>query len=102
MDPSKAKAIHTCIENFDFQKMHTMMMAVDWEWWSTDFKVPTVQELRGAAISLLSRSWDMETTISTGGFYAKYHPEETIGKETYEPVLELLFIAVEARSDEAW
>ena len=65
------------LDNFDFEKVHTAMVALDWKWSSlgSDGHVPEVYELRREARKLLTdviykhiETGDKWVGISTGGF----------------------------------
>lgn len=65
-------------ENFDFEKVHQHMVATDWKWRD---KVPTLQEIKSTAYSLLLNAVEeyYKTNrpygnIGTGGFMVYYFP----------------------------
>jgi hypothetical protein len=65
------------MDNFNFEAVHNHMISVNWEWanggWGRTNKVPTVDELRDRAKSLLIdvANSDLEnSSSSTGGFHA--------------------------------
>ena len=75
------------LDEFDFQKLHTAMMAVGWEWYfdKENYGVPNVRTLVREAEILLLRVIDKRlnegaknTTVGTGGFNA-WVEGDTIG-----------------------
>lgn len=68
------------LEEFDWQKVHNVMVALNWEWYSKDesYAVPSIGSIISTARKLCFNSYEMfvktndPTTISTGGFEAKY------------------------------
>lgn len=63
--------IDEIMDNFDFEKVHKMMMAVNWKWANKEslYSVPTVSELRTCARRLLYRTTDEGIyACGTGGF----------------------------------
>lgn len=69
--------IELIIERFDFERVHTAMKALDWEWGHTfagPDLVPEIEDLQRCASELLEytlRSDLPECYISTGGFVAQ-------------------------------
>jgi len=75
---------------FEFEKVHEAMVATQWKWYDGDneFGVPTLQQLKKKARSLLrtvAEAKEPDYISATGGFYAR--------KETFEgkPYLRLSF-----------
>jgi len=65
--------IDEILDEFDFEKVHKVMTALDWEWYSTD-GVPSIAELRREARRLLKDLVNgRHQSISTGGFTAYMH-----------------------------
>jgi len=72
--------IEQIMENFDFENVHTVMVALEWEWYFGHgvSGIPSVGALKKKAMRLLSGVCDAtcedDTRISSsGGFEAKYH-----------------------------
>ena len=67
--------IEQIMENFDFEKVHRVMVALEWEWcFGLDGRrIPSVCTLKKEASRLLSGAWMTKTTVSTGGFSAEYN-----------------------------
>jgi hypothetical protein len=70
----KKKAIKKILEEFNFERVHTAMEALNWWWYNTGGKVPSIEELKRTANGLLT---DVAYAkhykyISTGGFEASY------------------------------
>ena len=66
--------IYEILDEFDFEKVHRVMVALDWQWSGTD-GVPSIGDLRRQARSLLQQVVDSKDThsIGTGGFTAFMH-----------------------------
>jgi len=63
----KKEAIDSILDNFDFERVHKAMTALDWEWASTD-GVPEIPDLRQKARELLKdvSKTKSGTTVGTG------------------------------------
>jgi len=78
MIKSKEEMTHSIvdiIERFDFNKVHTYMTDIDWQWRGEG--VPTIDELKRTAINLLVQAVEDKTeftSIGTGGFRAYKFP----------------------------
>lgn len=65
------------IKNFDFEKVHRVMVFLDWRWggYTGDpndrGKVPTMDELKKAARDRCEEALKFGTSV-TGGFHASY------------------------------
>lgn len=73
--------IEQIMENFDFEKVHKVMVALEWEWYLGTwggFGIPSVGAIQKAARRLLSEAWTNKTTVSTGGFSAEYDDGDLI------------------------
>ena len=92
--------VSKCLAHFDFERIHTMMVAVDWKWSlgsrPEDFKVPTVADLRDCAERLLYAAVRDKGTVGTGGFEASYTVTHERGK------LRLMFIAFQNWEYYSW
>jgi len=71
--------IEQIMENFDFEKVHKVMVALGWEWYlgRGGSGIPSVKSLKERAGELLSNVDDLicegdTITSSSGGFEAKY------------------------------
>lgn len=66
--------IDEILDEFDFEKVHRVMVALDWQWYGID-GVPSIGDLRRQARSLLQKVVDSKDTLSvgTGGFTAYTH-----------------------------
>lgn len=68
------KKISKILDNFDFERVHKAMIALEWNWclgmWGDG--IPSVGALQKTARELLSEAWTKKTTISSGGFSAVY------------------------------
>ena len=62
--------IDEIMDNFDFERVHKMMLASDWKWSGDDgFCVPDISEIRKTARQLLYRTVDDRLSgCGTGGF----------------------------------
>jgi len=58
------------IDNFDFVKVEKIMTYLNWSWLTNDgYKIPSVDQLKNEALSLLFNAYNSNvTTMSTGGF----------------------------------
>ena len=72
--------IEQIMENFDFENVHKVMVALEWEWTfgRGGSGIPSVKSLKKRAGELLSNVEDLiceggTITSSSGGFEAKYH-----------------------------
>ena len=65
-----------CLARFDFDRVHTMMVAADWKWsfhlGENGFRVPTVAEIRDKAERLLYAAARDRGLAASGGFEADY------------------------------
>ena len=83
---SKEKAIENIIENFNWEKVHKTMVALDWTWHDSEGEAPTIGALFNCAIKLLHEAYDgaerfkANYRTGTGGFYAR----ATVDEETKE------------------
>jgi len=71
---TKEKAIEEILDGFNFEKVHKVMMYLNWIWVSTE-GVPEIYDLRKQARELLNRVsvMDGHNAISTGGFEAGHN-----------------------------
>jgi hypothetical protein len=70
----KKKAIKRILKNFDFERVHTAMEALNWGWYGTGRKAPSIDQLKETAERLLTDlvyAKDYKYA-STGGFEASY------------------------------
>ena len=70
------------LSEFDFEKVHDTMVALDWKWTSTHPSVPSISELKNTARYLLIKVYNLRTNeyndthpevpvqVATGGFRA--------------------------------
>lgn len=72
MTYSDEKHIEYIIENFNFDRVLKFMIDDKWGW-GIDGKIPTIMQLKSAALDLLMSVKDLRygDTCSTGGFVAK-------------------------------
>jgi hypothetical protein len=68
--------IEYIIKNFDFDKVHKTMQALDWKWFDScsEDGIPTTGELVLKALELLEEAAkynEDEAIFATGGFYAR-------------------------------
>ena len=66
--------IEEIVDEFDFEKVHRVMLALNWQWHHTK-GVPEIADLRRTARSLLKQVVESKDTLSvgTGGFTAYMH-----------------------------
>jgi hypothetical protein len=64
--------IEDILDEFDFQRVQTVMKALDWKYWNSDQSPPTIGELRKMSRSLLNRVYHTEDSAdyftACGGF----------------------------------
>lgn len=66
---NKEKHIEEILNNFDFEKVHNIMVALDWKWFGVG--VPSVEDLKKQALELLNEICNYDiTSSSTGGLKA--------------------------------
>lgn len=99
MADSRTAAIESCLEQFDFDKVHRAMVALDWVWAFVGpdggyLQVPSHGDLVKRSQHLLSIAWERQTTTSTGGLRAEYLPPSRWNKAG----LSLSFILEEVHS----
>lgn len=69
---NQQKMIEEIINYTDFEKIHKAMEALDWGWATVNDKVPTEEELKEQAKSLLFESLEKKCNVATGGFWVEY------------------------------
>lgn len=85
----KQKAIDNIIENFNWEKVHKTMVALNWTWWDSENETPTIGALFKCATGLLHDAYDgaerfkADYSAGTGGFYARAIIDDKT-KEIYE------------------
>jgi hypothetical protein len=70
----KKKAIKRILKNFDFERVHNAMEALNWGWYGTGRKAPSIDQLKETAERLLTNiayAKDYKC-IAAGGFEASY------------------------------
>ena len=71
--PTKLRnKIDDIMENFDFERVHKVMDVIGWRWVFALNGIPSVEELKKTAKTLLVSACKEKTTVSTGGFKAIY------------------------------
>ena len=90
--------IDKVIENFDFEKVHKVMCALNWKWADHDrYDVPSISRMCELSLTLLMQvvhSKEEDVWISTGGF--KAHKDKN-------NILTLEFIVTSSRlQQEGW
>ena len=92
----KFNTISDCLNHFDFEKVHQVMMYLDWKWYMVErgYKIPCVDDLKATATRLVSDAYDAVASghdnyiVGTGGFEAFAYRI----KDTGEIVVELKFV----------
>ncbi len=73
MDVSTFNKIQDCLNNFDFEQVHKVMVALDWKWvMLDDYCIPSIKDLRDWSERLLLDAVHDNDTVSSGGFKASY------------------------------
>jgi hypothetical protein len=62
--------IEDVISNFDFHRVYKTMVTLDWNWYTTAGRVPTIGEMQEFARSLLETAANKPGIYSSGGFFA--------------------------------
>lgn len=81
--------IDSIMENFDFDKVQSVMDYLDWKWVGTKNGVPDVGEIEESAKRMLIDAAFEETTISSGGLKVTY---ENDSENQGDPFIQLEFI----------
>jgi hypothetical protein len=87
---NKQKAIDNIIENFNWEKVHETMVALNWRWWDSENAAPSIGALFRCATELLHDAYNRaekekcDCSSRTGGF----HAWATVDDETKE-IIEL-------------
>ena len=92
------------LDTLNFERVHVAMTALDWKWSKQNTQtsaVPTIERLKLAAKHLLSVAYKEETSVTSGGFLAKYHPpiKDSDLLLDQKPSLSLSFVIVSANSE---
>jgi hypothetical protein len=81
LEKSEIMRIEDIMNNFDFKKVHSVMVLMNWQWYSSISKtgVPALREIKKTAKRLLNdalicsrENKNVDIEISTGGFKARY------------------------------
>ena len=99
----KEKHINHIINGFDFEKVHDIMISLNWNWINIsalgelEYHIPTIEDLRETALKILNDVYDFDSVdsddygyVATGGLKAS----------KYEDFLELEFILTDSSSEE--
>ena len=67
--------IDEIMDNFDFERVHKTMIALNWGWADKDdyelLSIPEMYELKSHARKLLKASMEENMCIGTGGFFVE-------------------------------
>lgn len=86
--------IDEVLDDFNFERVHCAMTAIDWKWQTTGgngLAVPTIARLKARARILLHAAIK-DKYIATGGLHAQYHPADGTEREWFQ----LQFVLCEA------
>lgn len=66
--------IDEILDEFDFEKVHRVMLALNWKWYDTE-GIPSIADLRRMARSLLKQVVESKGihSVGSGGFTAYMH-----------------------------
>ena len=81
--------IDSIMENFDFDKVQSVMAYLDWKWVGTKNGIPTIEEIEDEAKRMLIDAAFEETSLSCGGLKVTY---ENDGENPDDPFIMLEFI----------
>ena len=94
-----------CIDNFDFEKVHKVMVMLQWKWVekdSTTRSIPDIPRMKAAARRSLRAAYKCwktyggsYATAGSGGFEASYGPPEGDNNHTFY----LRFVVQEAEAE---
>lgn len=71
-------SIDNILDEFDFERVHKVMVALNWQWHNVD-GVPTIGDLRRTARDLLRTVVQgKHVMVGSGGFFA-YKEDEVLG-----------------------
>ena len=70
MARKRDEVVAEVLADFDFDKVHKAMVAVEWKWGLEPGRIPTRDELVACARGLLERIWDRGGEARLGGFVA--------------------------------
>jgi len=78
MTPKQQDALDNIMDSFDFDKVHKVMVFLNWKWANMDggIEIPEKYELRSEARRLLKMAIEEKAIVSTGGFIAEYREGE--------------------------
>ena len=82
---ARESQIRELVEQFNFERVHIVMTALDWEWRSLPNEpggVPTVSRLKAMARHLLREAINHKV-VESGGFKARYYPRATNDPEYF-------------------
>jgi len=73
---SKDTQIDIILNEFRFERIHDVMVFLDWKWARSPFGVPVIEDLIDEARDLLNKAWDYREGVEhvsyeTGGFRAE-------------------------------
>lgn len=88
--PQEDRIIKEVMEFIDFEKIHNVMVHLDWKWGNFsngNSRVPSVEDLKEEAERLLREAWKKQCSIATGGFHVTYEKSE----DEWSPGLGLRF-----------
>lgn len=72
---TRDELIEKIVSDIDVDRIHKVMTILDWKWSSVGH-VPEKNEILDAARKIIKESFDKQTSIATGGFYADYLPAD--------------------------
>ena len=104
------KMVDEILEEFNFERVQTVMFKLNWQWAMTAHGIPTIEELRETAERLLRQAaecrlgqygnsyWELGIINATGGFQATAFCDET---KTRITGLDLKFVLTEYDAGES-
>lgn len=95
----KEEAVNEILDEFDFEKVHKVVVALNWKWLTADtnYDVPTIGDLRKKARKLLNDVINYEKSdviMSAGGFEAR--------REKYKDVTQIVLKFVVTQWEEEY
>lgn len=78
LNKTQKETVEEIMNTFDFRKVREVMYALDWEW--RDIGVPSVEEIRQQARSMLNRCVDLQgkNEEGSGGLRVEYDNDKSL------------------------
>ena len=77
----REEIVHTIMNMVDVERIHTAMVALEWNWCNGHRHIPTQEEIKEEIIRKLRSAWDNERDEDGGGIGVKYMKKDKYGDE---------------------